>query len=197
MKISLWELERTRSSVASIISDIHKIVEETGNTAQAALKGKGAPSPASEKTTETDAALSTSEALTAFAAGVNTLTDKNKLALNKVEENIIVAQGALKRHVREVEKIMHRMKNLSELATASEKSLQDIVALATESSSLAVSIASAAEEQSNTSMRIHPVMDSINSIAAEAAENAASVAESVQNLAHITNDLREIMRTLK
>lgn len=59
------------------------------------------------------------------------------------------------------------------------------------------SIASAAEEQSNTAIEISPVMDSINTIAAEAAQNAASAADSVQNLAYIAKDLREIMRTLK
>ena len=71
------------------------------------------------------------------------------------------------------------------------------MALATESASVVSSIASAAEEQSNTSMEIHPVMDSINTIAAEAAQNAASAADSVQNLASIAKDLRDIMRTLK
>ena len=114
-----------------------------------------------------------------------------------LEENIASMQKALSRHAREVENAKLRVGNLSELALAAEKSLQEIVALATDSSSVAVSIASAAEEQSNTSMRIHPVMDSINSIAAEAAENAASVSESLQNLAHITSDLREIMQSLK
>ena len=75
--------------------------------------------------------------------------------------------------------------------------MQEIVSLATDSAKVVSAIAAAAEEQSNTAIEISPVMDSINTIAAEAAQNAASVADSVQNLAHITKDLREIMRTLK
>ena len=114
-----------------------------------------------------------------------------------IEENITSLQIALTQHVQKVENAMRRVDSLSELGPAAESSLQEIVALATDSSSVAVSIAAAAEQQSNTSMRIHPVMDSINSIATEAAENAASVSESLQNLTHITSDLREIMQSLK
>ena len=128
---------------------------------------------------------------------IRDLADKNMETVQQQEEGVTQVQAALHRHIQEVEKVMRRVETATALSQAAEQSLQDIVTLATESASVVSSIASAAEEQSNTSMEIHPVMDSINTIAAEAAENASSVAEAAQNLATIAKDLREIMRTLK
>lgn len=178
MDASMKELETHRTGISDMVAGVNEIAVQAINLCRAGVSQE-------------------SQSLPAVMETIRDMADKNMATVRQLESGVTQVQAALHSHMREVEKVMRRVETATALSQAVEQSLQDIVALATESASVVSSIASAAEEQSNTSMEIHPVMDSINTIAAEAAQNAASVAESAQNLATIAKDLREIMRTLK
>lgn len=178
MDASIKELDTHRTGISNMLAGINQIAAQAINLSRASVSQE-------------------SQSLPEVMDTIRDLADKNMETVRQLENNVAQVQAALRNHMREVKTVMRRVETATALSQAAEQSLQNIVSLATESASVVSSIASAAEEQSNTSMEIHPVMDSINTIAAEAAENASSVAQSAQNLATIAKDLREIMRTLK
>lgn len=201
MDSSLQTLENHSGAIVSAAAEISGIAVQAEKLNLAAAWRRRELSALSQEpgnlSTVESLAAQPSENFTAITKTIRGLVEENMGNARSMENAVTLVQASLHAHVQEVDEVMLRVETLSSLAVTMERSLQEIVSLATDSAKVVSAIAAAAEEQSNTAIEISPVMDSINTIAAEAAQNAASVADSVQNLAHITKDLREIMRTLK
>ena len=128
---------------------------------------------------------------------VRKLAEKTMSATKEVGANISAIQHSTQTNIGEVANAAKNVKEATVLANSSGAALQEIVDLAAASSSVVVSIATAAEEQSATSEEINRAVDEINRIAGDTSDGMLQSAAAVQDLSRMAQELRRVMEGLK
>ena len=128
---------------------------------------------------------------------VRKLAEKTMAATHEVDASITAIQNATRINIEEVSLAVTNVSQATTLAHSSGEALQEIVHLASESSSVVCSIASAAEEQSATSEEINQAIDEINTVVGETTEGMVQSSLAVNELMQMTHELNNIMEKLK
>lgn len=128
---------------------------------------------------------------------VRKLAEKTMTATQEVGNNISAIQNSTKTNITEVGHAVENIAQATELASSSGEALQGIVSLAAETSSVVASIATAAEEQSQTSEEITRAIDEISQVVGETSEGMIQSSAAVQELSRLAQNLNSVMGQLK
>ena len=128
---------------------------------------------------------------------VRKLAEKTMSATQEVASSITSIQRSTSISIEEMNKTGNRVVQATELASSSGEALHEIVELATSSSNVVASIATAAEEQSAASEEINCAIEEINRIVAETSEGIMQSSEAVQELSRMAQELRSMMDELR
>ena len=128
---------------------------------------------------------------------VRKLAEKTMSATQEVGANITAIQHSAHTNIEEVEQAAKAVTEATSLANTSGQSLAEIVSLATDSSLVVASIATAAEEQSATSEEINQSIDEISRIVGETADGMTQAAAAVQELSEMAQELNKVMGELR
>ena len=128
---------------------------------------------------------------------VRKLAEKTMAATQEVASSITSIQQSTSISIEEVNKTGERVVQATDLASSSGEALHEIVDLATSSSNVVASIATAAEEQSAASEEINQAIEEISRIVAETSEGIMQSSEAVQELSRMAQELRSMMDELR
>ena len=142
--------------------------------------------------------LALNAAIEAARAGeVRKLAEKTMTATHEVGANISAIQQAAAQNIEAMGGAVEGVTAATELANNSGASLHQIVELATATSNVVASIATAAEEQSATSDEITRAIEEVNQVVAETAEGMVQASAAVQDLSRMAQELRNVMESLR
>ena len=128
---------------------------------------------------------------------VRKLAEKTMQATQEVSASISAIQHSAHSNIAEVDKAVASVSEANKLAFSSGEALKEIVDMASSSSSVVASIATAAEEQSATSEEISLSTEEINRIVSETTEGMVQSSAAVQELSLMAQELRRVMEELK
>ncbi len=128
---------------------------------------------------------------------VRKLAEKTMTATKEVGENISAIQHSAQTNIQEVAEAGKSVTEATALANESGGALQDIVKLASATSSVVTSIATAAEEQSAASEEITQAVEEINRLVSETTEGMIQSSAAVQDLSRTAQELRQVMEGLR
>jgi methyl-accepting chemotaxis protein len=128
---------------------------------------------------------------------VRKLAEKTMSATKEVGDNIAAIQEAARLNMQEVAVAVDEVNTATGLANESGTALNDILQLATSTSTVVSSIATAAEEQSAASEQITASVDEINRLVGETAAGMVQSSAAVQDLSHTAQELRKVMEDLR
>ena len=128
---------------------------------------------------------------------VRKLAEKTMQATQEVGGNIAAIQNSTQVNVKSVAEASKAVEQSTELVNASGNALTEIVALASSSSAIVASIATAAEEQSATSEEINHAIDEINHVVAETTDGMNEASQAVQELSHMAQELNRVLEELQ
>jgi methyl-accepting chemotaxis protein len=128
---------------------------------------------------------------------VRKLAEKTMTATQEVGSSISAIQNSTRTNIDEVGSAAKAVTDATELADASGRALGEIVQLATSSSSVVASIATAAEEQSATSEEINRAIEEINHIVGETTDGMTQASQAVHELSHMAQELNRVMEQLR
>jgi len=127
---------------------------------------------------------------------VRKLAEKTMDATQEVGGNIHAIQHSARTNISEVSNAVQNIGEATELANASGQALHEIVDLASSNSSVVVSIAAAAEEQSATSEEINHSLEDVSRIVVETTSGMVQASNAVQDLAQTAQELKTVMERL-
>ena len=128
---------------------------------------------------------------------VRKLAEKTMHATQEVSGSIHAIQQSARVSIDEVQEVVSTIRSATEYTNASGDALREIVRIASTSSAIVSSIATAAEQQSATSEEINRAIDEISSIAAETTDGMLQSSQAVQDLARTAQELDTVMERLK
>jgi methyl-accepting chemotaxis protein len=128
---------------------------------------------------------------------VRKLAEKTMSATKEVGDNIAAIQEAARLNMQEVAVAVEEVNTATGLANESGTALNDILQLATSTSTVVSSIATAAEEQSAASEQITASVDEINRLVGETAAGMIQSSAAVQDLSRTAQELRKVMEDLR
>ncbi len=128
---------------------------------------------------------------------VRKLAEKTMHATQEVGSSISAIQQSTKLNIAEVGNAVNGVSNATQVANSSGEALSGIVRLASATSTVVASIATAAEEQSATSEEITRAIDEINTVVAETTEGMLQSSSAVQELSRVAQELRHVLESLK
>lgn len=128
---------------------------------------------------------------------VRKLAEKTMSATSEVGSSIKGIQTSTTLNIERVSEAAKGVSSATELAGVSGEALHQILTLAGKNSSLIAGIATAAEEQSATSEEISRAIEEINSIANDTASGMAQSSSAVQEVAAMSQQLRELLGKLR
>ncbi len=128
---------------------------------------------------------------------VRKLAEKTMTATKEVGDSIAAIQGSTKANIESMAGAAQSISEANSLANSSGDALGEIVNLASATSAVVTSIATAAEEQSQTSEEISRAISEINIVVAETTEGMVQSASAVQELSRIAQELNRVMDSLK
>ncbi|MDL2267306.1 methyl-accepting chemotaxis protein [Desulfovibrio sp. OttesenSCG-928-G15] len=128
---------------------------------------------------------------------VRKLAEKTMEATQEVGSSINSVQVAARTSGEEVGKVVGSVEEATSLANSSGQALAEIVQLASASSAVVASIATAAEQQSATSEEINHSIDEVNRVVGETAEGMIQSSAAVQDLSQMAQELRRVMEGLR
>ena len=128
---------------------------------------------------------------------VRKLAEKTMSATNEVGKNITAVQHSARVNIDAMTEASKAVAKATELAGSSGEALTEIVGLASSSSAIVASIATAAEEQSATSDEINTSINEINSIVRDTSEGMVQAAAAVQDLSQTAQELNRVMGQLQ
>ena len=128
---------------------------------------------------------------------VRKLAEKTMQATQEVGGSITSIQNSARSNIGSVEEASKSVTEATELVNSSGEALKEIVDLASASSALVASIATAAEEQSATSEEINLSIEEINHVVGETTEGMVQASAAVQELSHMAQELNRVMEELK
>ncbi|WP_243363081.1 methyl-accepting chemotaxis protein [Fundidesulfovibrio terrae] len=124
---------------------------------------------------------------------VRKLAEKTMGATQDVGGKIRAIQDSVGQSVRDMEAAATAVDRSNELAGASGKSLEEIVALTSVNTQNVQSIAAAAEEQSSASEHIHGSLSDVNGVAHETESGMSETVAIVGKLADMAGQLKELI----
>ncbi|MCL2123627.1 MAG: methyl-accepting chemotaxis protein [Desulfovibrionaceae bacterium] len=128
---------------------------------------------------------------------VRKLAEKTMQATQEVGSNIQAIQNSARTNISEVTNAVKNIGEATELANASGSALHEIVELASSTSSVVASIATAAEEESATSDEINKALDEVNRIVTETTSAMTEASSAVHDLAQTAQQLKSVMERLR
>ena len=128
---------------------------------------------------------------------VRKLAEKTMTATKEVGDSIAAIQHSTKVNIESMAGAAQSINEANDLANSSGEALDEIVELASATSAVVTSIATAAEEQSQTSEEISRAISEINIVVAETTEGMVQSAAAVQELSRIAQELNRVMDSLK
>ncbi|MDR1776583.1 MAG: methyl-accepting chemotaxis protein [Desulfovibrio sp.] len=128
---------------------------------------------------------------------VRKLAEKTMAATHEVGESITAIQQSAKNNIAEVGAAVEAVTKANSLADSSGNSLREIVDLASATSTVVTSIATAAEEQSAASEEINSSLEEINKIVSETTQGIVQSAAAVADLARMAQDLNKVVEELR
>ena len=128
---------------------------------------------------------------------VRKLAEKTMTATKEVGDSIAAIQGSTRINIESMAGAAQSINEANDLANSSGDALDEIVNLASATSAVVTSIATAAEEQSQTSEEISRSISEINIVVAETTEGMVQSAAAVQELSRIAQELNRVMDSLK
>lgn len=128
---------------------------------------------------------------------VRKLAEKTMQATHEVGSNISAIQNSTRQNIESVADAVKAANEAEELANSSGEALTEIVHLASASSALVASIATAAEEQSATSEEINRAIGEISQVVGETSDGMIQASSAVQELSHMAQELNRVMEDLK
>ncbi len=127
---------------------------------------------------------------------VRKLAEKTMQATSEVSAVIKGIQSGTHENIDSVEHTVLAVNDAATLATEAGETLSSIVYIVEETAGQIQSIASAAEEQSQTSNVINEKLDEVRDISEETAKAMSEAANAVENLAEQANTLNELIKEL-
>ena len=127
---------------------------------------------------------------------VRKLAEKTMEATREVGSNISSIQETTRLSIAAMEKAVSAVTQATELAGTSGAALSEIVDLASTTSNVVASIATAAEEQSATSEEINKAIEEINMVVGETTEGMIQASSAVQELSQMAQELNRVMDEL-
>ena len=128
---------------------------------------------------------------------VRKLAEKTMQATHEVGGNIEAIQNSARQNIESVANAAKASNEAEELANSSGEALVEIVNLASASSALVASIATAAEEQSAASEEINTAIEEINQVVGETTDGMIQASSAVQELSNMAQELNRVMEELK
>ena len=128
---------------------------------------------------------------------VRKLAEKTMTATKEVGDNISAIQHSTQMNIDEVAVAGKSVGEATALANESGQALQGILDLASSTSSVVSSIATAAEQQSAASEEITHAVDEINRLVSETTEGMIQSSSAVQDLSRTAQELRRVMEGLR
>ena len=128
---------------------------------------------------------------------VRKLAEKTMHATQEVSGSIHAIQQSARVSIDGVQEVVTTIHSATEYTNASGDALREIVRIASTSSAIVSSIATAAEQQSATSEEINRAIDEISSIATETTDGMLQSSQAVQDLARTAQELDTVMERLK
>ncbi|WP_051676869.1 methyl-accepting chemotaxis protein [Maridesulfovibrio frigidus] len=128
---------------------------------------------------------------------VRKLAEKTMDATKEVGQAISNIQGGTTKNIESVESAVVAVNKATEFANASKTSLAEILTLVLSTSDQVRSIATASEEQSNTSEDINRAVDDIKIVSSETAEGMLQANQAIGELARLASDLKHLIETLR
>ena len=128
---------------------------------------------------------------------VRKLAEKTMSATKEVGESIAAIQSSTRTNMDSMAGAAQSINEANDLANNSGDALKEIVELASATSAVVTSIAAAAEQQSQTSEEISLAIAEINTVVAETTDGMIQSSAAVQELAHIAQELNQVLDSLK
>jgi methyl-accepting chemotaxis protein len=128
---------------------------------------------------------------------VRKLAEKTMQATQEVGGNITAIQNSARTNIDSVAEASKAVTEATELVNSSGDALTEIVNLASASSALVASIATAAEQQSATSEEINHAIEEINNVVGETTDGMVQASSAVQELSRMAQELNRVMDELK
>ena len=128
---------------------------------------------------------------------VRKLAEKTMNATQEVSGSIHAIQQSARVSIDGVHEVVGTIQGATEYTNASGDALREIVHIASSSSSIVSSIATAAEEQSETSEEINRAIEEISSIVGETTNGMLESSQAVQELSLTAHELDVVMERLK
>ncbi len=128
---------------------------------------------------------------------VRKLAENTMNATKEVGDNIVAIQQFARNNVTEVGVAVKNAAEATALANESGEALKGILVLASTTSDVVASIATAAEEQSAASEEITQAIDEINRLVAETTDGMIQSSSAVQDLSRTAQELKRVMEGLR
>ena len=181
---NMQELGRQAESIDGVMSVISDIADQTNLLAlNAAI--------------EAARAGEAGRGFAVVADSVRQLAEKTMAATDEVGTNIRAIQESARSNIEGMTAAVKNVHDATDLANSSGQALSEIVNLASASSAVVASIATAAEEQSATSEEISRAIDEISQVVNETAQGMIESSAAVQDLSRMAQELRHVMESLK
>jgi methyl-accepting chemotaxis protein len=127
---------------------------------------------------------------------VRKLAEKTMQATQEVSSGINAIQNSTHANMEAVDNAVHNIATATGLANSSGGALKEIVDMASASSAIVASIATAAEEQSATSEEINGAVEEINRVLGDTGNGMLQSSAAIQDLARMAQELRQVMGKL-
>ena len=128
---------------------------------------------------------------------VRKLAEKTIASTQDVAKAITAIQTSTQENSEQVDKTVQAVEITAELVQNSESTLHQILAMADESADGIHNIATASEEQSQTSENITSVVANVHNLATEMSNSMNEASQAVENMARQANELARIAESLK
>ena len=184
LKSDMLVLGNDAESVGQVINVINEIADQTNLLAlNAAI--------------EAARAGEAGRGFAVVADEVRKLAEKTMSATREVEDRISTIQEAARRNMRNMDSVSASVDQANDLAGKSGSALTEIVGFADSTAEQIQGIAAASHQQSAAAEEVSRATDEVNRIATDSADDMASAASAVHELADMADELQHLISDLR